>query len=158
MGAASDRTFDGDRMPEEQKQPSVGDAIKDTQTGKLPVGTVEQILEAAPKDLTEDICEVPEWGFSVRIRSSSAAQQSLIKEEGFVFEGENTRVNWAEMDIKAFQMGVIEPVFSEEEVRRLHLSSGPGFNRVLNALNDINNISKEAVEKVKERFPGGREA
>lgn len=138
--------------------PSVGQAVKDTQAGKLPIGTVEQILEAAPRDLVEDVCEVPEWGFSVRIRSSSAAQQALIKEEGFKFEGENTRVNWAEMDIKAFQMGVIEPVFGEEEVRRLHLSSGPGFNRVLNAINEINNISKEQQEKLKERFPAGRTA
>jgi hypothetical protein len=67
-------------------------------------------------------------------------------------------VNWAEMDIKAFQMGVIEPVFTEQDVRMLHLSSGPGFNRVLNALNTMNNISIEAQEKLKSRFPGGREA
>jgi hypothetical protein len=136
---------------------SVGEARKATQDGSMPIGTVQQILEAAPKDLKEELVEVPEWGYSVRIRSSSAAQQASIKEDGFTFTGEETQVAWSEMEIKTFQQGVIEPHFDEGQVRQLYISSGPGFNRVVNAINTLNNVDQAALEKAKERFqgPGG---
>jgi hypothetical protein len=133
---------------------SVGEARKATQMGSLPLGTVQEILEAAPRDLKEELFDVPEWGYSLRLRSSSAAQNAMVNEEGFSFEGENTRVNWAEMEIRRFQMGVVEPVFAEEDVRKLHFTSGPGFQRVLNRLNELNNVNPEAMERAKRQFPG----
>jgi hypothetical protein len=134
--------------------PSAGEARKATQEGTLPVGSVQQILEAAPKDLKEEVVEVPEWGYSVKIRSSSAAQQASIKEDGFKFTGEETQVAWGSMEIQTFQQGVVEPKFDQDQVAQLYISSGPGFNRVVNAINSLNNVDQTALEKAKERFQG----
>lgn len=136
-----------------EEKRSVGEAIKDTQTGKLPIGTVEQILEAAPKDLVEDILEVPEWGCSVRVRSFTAAEAAAIKEEGFEFKGTETIIAWGEMEVQQFMRGVIEPEFSEEKVRELHLTSGTGFTRVTNWLEEQSNIDREKLAKLRDEFP-----
>ena len=136
------------------QQRSVGEAVKQTQDGSLPIGTVQQILEAAPKDLVEELLEVPEWGFSVRLRSSTAAQQAAINEEGFQFTGEETKVDWSGMEIKQFQQGVVEPKFDEAQVKQLYLSSGPGFKRVVNRLAELNNMDKEAIERARASFSG----
>lgn len=133
---------------------SVGEAIKDTQTGKLPIGTVEQILEAAPKDLKEEILEIPEWGYSVRVRTFSAAESAAIKEGGFEFKGTETVINWGEMEVQQFMRGVIEPKFPEEKVRELHLTSGAGFSRVVGWLEENSGVDRQRLEKAREDFRG----
>lgn len=135
-----------------EDQPSAGDALKGVQNGTLPTGTVAEILEAAPKDLKEKIIDVPEWGYSIKLKSFTAAQQAAVKERGFGFKGEETLIAWAEMEIMQFQQGVIEPRFDEDQVRQLHLSSGPGFNRVIDELDKLNKIDKEALRKAREEF------
>lgn len=137
-----------------EDKPSIGQAIKDTQTGKLPIGTVEQILEEAPKDLKEEILEVPEWNCSVRVRSFTAAEAAAIKEAGFEFKGTETVINWGEMEIQQFLRGVIEPKFPEDKVRELHLSSGTGFTRVTGWLEEQSNIDREKLAKARDEFQG----
>ena len=137
---------------------SAGAAARGTQTGALPIGTVQEILERAPKDLVEETIAVPEWGCSVKIKASSAAQSAAVKQRGFGFKGEETLIAWAEMEIMQFQQGVIEPRFDEEQVRELHLSSGPGFTRVIEALDKLNKIDKEKLRQVREEFPGPKES
>lgn len=144
--------------PDQQQKPTPGNAVKATQRGELPIGTVEQILEAAPKDIVTDVLEVPEWGFAVRVQSFTAAQSAAVKQRGFGFKGEETTVAWAEMEIMQFQMGVIEPKFTEEQVRQLHLSSGPGFARVIEKLDELGKIDKEALRKAREEFPGSEQS
>lgn len=141
----------------QQKPPTPGNAVKATQRGELPIGTVEQILEAAPKDIVKDVLAVPEWGFSVRVQSFTAAQSAAVKQRGFGFKGEETTVAWAEMEIMQFQLGVIEPKFSEDQVRQLHLSSGPGFARVIEKLDELGKIDKEALRTAREEFPGSEQ-
>lgn len=143
--------------PSDEKQPTPGEVAKATQRGELPIGSVEQILEAAPKDIVKDTLAIPEWGYAVRVQSFTAAQSAAIKQRGFGFKGEETTVAWAEMEIMQFQMGVIEPKFSEEQVRQLHLSSGPGFARVIEKLDDLGKIDKEALRKAREEFPGDQQ-
>ena len=133
-------------------KPSVGEARKESQKGNLPVGTVAQILEAAPKDLIEETFDVPEWDCAVKLRSFSAAQAARIKQVGFNFVGEETDVAWAEMEKAQFQEGVVEPKFSDEEVLQLHITSGRGFARVIKRLDEITNLDKEAVKKAQEEF------
>jgi hypothetical protein len=137
--------------------PSAGEARKLTQTGHLPLGSVEEILKKAPEDLKEETIDIPEWGCSVQIKSFTAAQSAAIKERGFGFKGEETTVAWAEMEITQFQMGVIEPRFSEDQVRELHLSSGVGFQRVIEELDKLSRLDKEALRKAREEFPGAGE-
>lgn len=133
--------------------PSAGEALKAQQTGQLPRGTVEEILRKAPSDLIEKVIDVPEWECSVKLRTFTAAQSAMIKQRGFGFEGEKVEVAWAEMEILQFKLGVLEPDFTEDQVRELHLSSGRGFARVIEALDDLSKIDKEALAKAREEFP-----
>lgn len=135
----------------ENKTP-VGEALKDSQTGHLPIGTVQQILEAAPNDIVEEVVDIPEWNVSVRLRSFTAAQSSRIKTVGFAFEGDNTNIAWADMEKAQFMEGVKEPKFSEEEATQLHITSGRGFARVIAWLDDKSNIDKKALKEAQEEF------
>lgn len=144
--------------PEEPRQPSPGAALKATQQGKLPIGTVENILKKAPEDLVTEKIDVPQWGCSLQIRSFTAAQSAMIKQRGFAFKGEETAVAWAEMEILQFQQGVVEPHFTEDQVRELHLSSGPAFALVIEELDRISKIDKEALRKARDEFPGPDES
>ncbi len=139
---------------EETRELSPGEAAKATQKGQLPIGSVEAILKKAPEDLKEELIDVPEWDCSVKIKSFTAAMSASIKQRGFGFKGEETLVAWGEMEIMQFQHGVIEPNFTEDQVRQLHLSSGRGFARVIEALDELSNLDKEALAKAKEEFPG----
>lgn len=137
---------------ETEKKPDVGETRKQTQEGSLPIGTVKQILDAAPRDLVEEVVPVPEWGLSVKVRSATAAQSATIKQRGFAFKGEEQKVSWAEMEVIQFQMGVVEPRFSETEVRKLHATSGRGFQRVINWLDENSGIKKEELSKAQDEF------
>ena len=133
-------------------QPSVGEAAKATQNGQAPIGTVKDILERAPSDLVEETFEVPEWKCSVRLRSFSASQSADIKQRGLAFKGEDTKVAWAEMEIAQFRQGVIDPKFSEKEVRQLHATSGRGFARVIERLDELNGTDKEELRRAQREF------
>jgi len=147
MGAPSDTP----------SMPTPGETAKAVQKGELPAGSVEQILEAAPKDIVHKVLDVPEWGYSIKIKSATAAESAAVKQRGIGFKGEETTVAWAEMEIMQFQLGVEGPKFSEENVRQLHLSSGPGFARVIDALDEISKIDKEKLRKAREEFPGDQQ-
>jgi hypothetical protein len=138
--------------PSEELSP--GEALKRTQTGTLPIGTVEDILKEAPNDLVTEVLDVPEWKCSVKVRTFTAAQSAMIKQRGFGFKGEEVQVAWAEMEIMQFQQGVLEPHFTEEQVRELHLSSGRGFARVIEKMDELSKIDKEALAKARDEFPG----
>lgn len=139
-------------MSDETRTPSVGEGIKGQQNGSLPLGTVEQILERAPADLVEETIEIPEWKCSVKLRSFTAAVAAEIKQVGLAFKGEDTNVAWARMEITQFQRGVIEPRFSEEQVQKLHATSGRGFARVIQWLDEKSGTDKEELRKAQREF------
>lgn len=136
----------------ETPAPTVGEAIKGAQNGHLPIGTVDQILKRAPSDLREETVEVPEWDCAVRIKSFTAAESAQIKHKGLAFRGEDTQVAWAEMEIAQFQQAVVEPRFSEDQVRQLHLTSGRGFSRVIAAIDEMSGTDKEELRKAQQEF------
>jgi hypothetical protein len=130
----------------------IGKTLKDAQTGKLPVGSVEDILQAAPKDLKEEVLEIPEWGYSVEVRSLTAAQSARVKQRGFSFTEGGTDVAWAEMEIMQFLMGVRKPKFTEEQVLDLHNQSGAGFARIIAWIDEHSGIDKKALEESRKEF------
>jgi hypothetical protein len=138
-------------MPEENT-PSVGEVIRDTQTGKLPIGSVEHILKKAPEDLKEEILEIPEWECSVRMRSLSAAAASEIKQTGFNFEGDNTEVQWGLMEKEQFRRAVIEPKFNEEEVTQLHFTSGLGWARIMKWIENSSTLDRKKLKEAEAEF------
>lgn len=129
-----------------------GTAVKDVQTGKLPIGSVEDILHAAPKDLKTEVLEIPEWGYSVEVRSLTAAQSARVKQRGFSFTEGGTEVAWAEMEIMQFMMGVRKPKFTEDQVLDLHNQSGPGFARIISWIDENSGINKKALEESRKEF------
>src|SRR4051794_17286613 len=114
-------------------------AEAEKKNGRLPIGTVDQILERAPTDLEEDTVEVPEWNCSVKIRTLTAAERAQIRQIGIV-GGDDS---WAEMEVRQFMLGVIEPRFDELQVRKLYAESGNGFSRVINAHDALSVMGKE---------------
>ena len=136
----------------------VGDALKATQTGHLPIGSVEDILKKAPQDIVEEILDIPEWECSVKLKSFTAAETAAIKEASLALKGEETEVAWGEMEVQQFKLAVVEPAFTEEQVRQLHLTSGRGFKRVIDWSDDQSNINKEELRKMREDFRGSDES
>lgn len=122
----------------------------------LPLGTVDGIL-AAPSDIKTDTIDIPEWGCSLEIRSFTAAQQARVKQESIVLSGQNPDMRWAEMEKVQFLLGVTKPRFKKEQVNVLHNQSGPGFKRVIDALDALSGIDKEKLREAQESFRTGGE-
>jgi hypothetical protein len=135
-----------------EKTPPVGEAVKATQRGALPIGTVEQILEAAPNDIIEETLPIPEWGVAVKVRSLTGIQAAAVREASVEGVGESARLTWDRMEITQFQMTVIEPAFTEEQVRELYSKSGRGFQRVIKWADEKGEIDKEALKKARDEF------
>jgi len=138
----------------EKQTPAVGEALKQTQNGSLPIGSVADILKKAPEDIVEEVIEIPEWGCSVRVRSFTAAQSARVRQLGIGFKGDSTQVAWAAMERAQFEEGVIEPQFKADEVRKLHLTSGKGFSRVIAWLDKHSGLDKEELAQAREEFQG----
>lgn len=133
-------------------EPSVGEAVKATQNGNLPIGTVEQIL-GAPSDVVEETLDIPEWGYAVRVRSFTASQNAHIRKKMYVTNPDGSvETDWTGFDISRFEEAVIEPSFSRNEVMALHAKSGPGFQRVINWIVKKSNVTAQEVRDTEEAF------
>jgi hypothetical protein len=136
---------------------SVGETIKDTQSGKLAIGSVQEILEAAPKDIKEEILEIPEWGLAVKVRSFTASQSARIRQIGVELRGDRQLVSWGEMEMAQVREGVIEPQFKKDDLQTLYRTSGVGIQRIIKWLDENSGLDKEEVRKTREEFQGSTE-
>jgi hypothetical protein len=121
--------------------------------GPLPIGSVEEILQAAGSELAEEILEVPEWGRSLRIRSLTAAQVARINQKAIEQARGNATIQFAELEKARFLEGVIEPKFSPEAVNALYHRSGPAFSRVVKALDRVSGTTREELRQAQDSFP-----
>jgi hypothetical protein len=114
--------------------------------------TVDEILMAAPKDIVER--DVPDvfGGLTVRVRGLTASQAAHVKQQSFVMKGRSPEVAWAQMERIQFELGVIEPKFSAEQVLMLHRTAGPSFNKVIEVLDEISGIGKESLREAQKEF------
>jgi hypothetical protein len=114
--------------------------------------TASAALENAPADLEEvDVEGV--FGGKVRIRALTAAQAAVVKGVTVDTRGKTPTITWADMERKQFQLAVITPAFSAEEVRRLHATSGRSFARVIAEIDRISAMDKEALRDAQKDFP-----
>lgn len=105
------------------------------------------------KDLVEqDVEDV--FGGKVRIRALTAAQNARIKQQAMNFGGANAKIDWTEMERLQFRYGVVEPSLDADQVKRLHIKSGPSFAKVIKALDDLSGTDKEALRQAEAEFPG----
>lgn len=129
--------------------------IEAAKAAQLPIGTVEAILAKAPADLTEEVVQVPEWGCSVRIRSQTAGAAARVKQAGMVLDESSEqgfRIDVAVMERHQFFEGVIEPRFTLEQAEELQETSGPGFQRVIQALDRLSGTRRDGeVRRAAER-------
>jgi hypothetical protein len=118
----------------------------------MPIGTVDAILTAG-YDLIEQTLEVPEWGCSIKIRTPTANDSARIKRAGAQMVGKRVEVDFAAMERKQFELCVAEPKFNEQQVLQLATRSGPGFRRVIDALDELGGgDDKEALRKAQREF------
>lgn len=145
-------------MPDQKEgDPPIGEAVKATQNGLLPIGTVDQILNA-PSDIVEEVLEIPEWGYSVKVRSFTSAQSARIRKSMYITKPDGSvETDWPTYDIARFDEGVIEPEFGRSQVRALHMKSGSGFQKVLAWLNEKSGVGADEVREAEDAFPGEQE-
>lgn len=125
--------------------------LKAAAAATLPIGTVEHILNA-PSDIKEEVIEVPEWGCSIKIRSLTAGQSAKVRQAGVDLSTGKPVMNWEALEKAQFEYGVAEPKFEAVEVTTLHHRSGPGFQRVIQALDRISGTNPKAVKETLESF------
>lgn len=147
-------------MPEtEEQQTPVGEAVKRTQNGQYTIGTVEAILKAAPLDIKEEVLPIPEWKdekgnvIAVKVRSFTSSQAARIRKRMYIQKGDRMDINWEAWELAQFEEGVIEPRFSADQARSLHMLSGKGFQRVIQWLDEKSGIKKEEVREAEDAFP-----
>jgi hypothetical protein len=117
--------------------------------------TAEEAVENAPKDLVEKDVEDVFCG-TVRVRSHTAAQAANLRQFIAKVDGRGRPApDLIGMEREQFRIGVIEPKFSAEQVLAMHLTSGPSFARVIEALDEISGTgaAKDAVKEAEAAFP-----
>jgi len=120
----------------------------------LPIPETAADIVAAPTDVVEEIIEVPEWGYSVKVRSFTGAQSSRIRERSMVPGPGGVNLSWSEMEKAQFIEAVIQPEFSTREVEALYRKSGAGFRRVLNWIEQKSNLDQEVRAEARSEFQG----
>lgn len=141
-----------------EQKPSVGEALKATQNGNAKIGTVEEILKAAPADIVEETLPIPEWKdegggmIAVKVRSFTSAQSARIRKKQYIQKDGGVDIDWSAWELAQFQEGVIEPKFDANQVRALHETSGKGFQRVIQWLDEKSGIKKDEERETGEAF------
>jgi hypothetical protein len=114
----------------------------------------------AKPSLRQEEVEVPELNGTVLIRelpaeySAEVASHIEVKNMG---GAQYASVDTATMERLQFAYGVIndagEPLFSEEEAADVARKHGSAYKRVIEAIDDLSGINKEAIEAAEARFP-----
>lgn len=119
---------------------------------KSKYATAEDLLAGAPKDIEEDDVENVFGGLTIRVRGLTAAQAAHVKQLSFNMQGRSPDIVWSQMEIAQFELGVIEPALTHEQVLMLHRTSGPSFAKVIDVLDKLSGIGKEELRKAQTEF------
>jgi hypothetical protein len=112
-----------------------------------------------PGDLKEaDVEDVPVAGESVRVRGLPAKFSAEIQAQlKLVQQGREqvAKIDVESMERLQFTHGVIEPVFSEQEAALIQERYGPAFRKVIEKIDELSGMDKEAIEAAEKQFPAG---
>ena len=117
----------------------------------LPVGTAEAIL--AVDDSKVETVEVPEWGFSVRVKPLTLTEQDEIDA---ATEQDDGTVDAPLQQAMMLHFGIAEPQFTIDQAKALRGKSVHGVLRVIRAIAEINDAGDEAITRAEARFPSGQ--
>jgi len=88
---------------------------------------------------------VPEWGGTVRVRSLTGGQRSVL----LSMTKDATPEDWIERLVAACvcdENG--DPIFTQEDVRELKQKNSAALNRVFDAADDLNAVSDRRVDAI----------
>lgn len=119
------------------------------------------LLEAS--DLEEREVELPKLGGSVKVRGLGAAYsldaQSEATELKQVGNDQFVNVNRAKMEILQALHGLVDPKLDNyAEAERFARQCGPSFAAVIEVIDELSNVDKEAIAETTARFPSGGES
>jgi hypothetical protein len=126
-----------------------------TSNGDIPkrYASAEDLLLNAPKDIIEQDIEDVFGGLTIRVRGLTASQAAHVKQQSFNVSGRGgAEVAWSRMEIAQFELGVIEPSLTHDQVLMLHRTSGPSFTKVISVLDEISGIGKEELREAQKEF------
>lgn len=113
--------------------------------------TVDEIL-ADETDLPEKDITGVFGGKKLRIRALSAAQRARITQASLDQRGRAPQMRFGELERMQFQLGVIKPEFGPDQVRSLHLKSGPSFKKVVEEIVKLTGIDDESLQEAEDDF------
>ena len=111
-----------------------------------------------PSDLAEAVVEdVPVKGQSVKVRGlpaafSNEAQSKALKMVTGARGEQSASVDVAVMAVIQFQHGCVDPSFSEQEARKVAEKYGPAFHKVVEKIDELSGVDKEAIEAESAKF------
>jgi len=118
--------------------------------------TADEIVDAANSDLKEtDVEDV--FGGKVRIRALTASQADAVNQNSIKLGNsrrQSTQYSFAASSLLKFQYGVVLPKLTKDQVRTLHIKSGPSFQTVLKAIDELSNIDRDSLERDEDEFRG----
>jgi len=116
-----------------------------------------------PGDLAEGTVEdVPVKGESIRVRAlpaqfSNEAQSKALKMVTDARGGQSATVDVAVMSVLQFAHGCVEPKFTVAEAQQVAEKYGVAFNRVVEKIDELSGVDKEAIEEASATFQAGVE-
>ena len=116
-----------------------------------------------PSDLAEAVVEdVPSKGKSIKVRGlpaqfSNEAQSKALKMITGARGEQSATVDVAVMAVIQFAHGCVEPSFTLEEAQKVAEKFGPAFNKVIEKIDELSGVDKEAIENANDQFRPGVE-
>lgn len=112
-----------------------------------------------PGDLKEaDVEDVPVKGQSVRVRGlpSAYSRQAASDAAKMVTDARGEQaltIDQAKMVVLQFAHGCVDPTFTVEEATAISEKYGPAFEKVIEKIDELSGVDKEALEKTQATFP-----
>lgn len=104
----------------------------------------------------EVVVDFPNEGDTVLVRALPARFSAQVSSQfKIVTEGSQqvSRVDVDEMEALQFAHGVVEPEFTPDEARQIAESFGPVFRKVIEVVDRLSGVNKEAIKDAEARFP-----
>lgn len=118
----------------------------------------EQFITAS--DLKEEEVELPSIGGSVLVTGLSAAYANEAQSEALemVNEGKKqiARINTKKLEVLQVYRGLVDPKLNSElEAEQFMKNCGPAARAVIDKIDELSAIDKEAIAKTASAFPQG---
>lgn len=126
-------------------------------------GYIDKATLLSANDLREEDLELPTLGEGVRVRIrglpaaySNQAQSEALELVTGPRGDQSARVNSEKLEAIQVLHGLIEPKLATlEEVRTFALNTGPAFKAIVEKIDQLSGVNKEAIEKANATFPAG---